>query len=124
MLAVCASFALVMHCLFPLAAKADNVAGLPQEQEGYGDSTILDGWRALGYAVVQPFSRSFERGGDCVNWLEPREPITPLVVVPVCGVYGFVEGAVVGVCAATLGVVDIVTFGIFELSYRAGFLED
>ncbi len=108
----------------PGLAVADRVAGLPQDQEGYGDSTILDGWRALGYAVVQPFSRSFERGGDCVNWLEPREPVTPLVVVPVCGVYGFAEGVVVGACAATLGVLDIVTFGIFELSYRAGFLED
>ena len=93
------------------------------QDEGLGDSRLLDGWLAIGTGISKPFSRPLEVVDDCWQGYDAPDPVTPYLLATGCAVYGLGEGIVVGACNVVVGALDVVTFGLFELSRQSGVIE-
>ena len=93
------------------------------QEEGYSGSRLADGWIAIGTGVTKPFSTPVERVDDCWQEYHADDPITPYLLATGCAVFGLGEGIVVGACNVVAGALDVVTFGIFEISRQTGVIE-
>lgn len=100
------------------ASAADRFESEPVAEPPYQPVQLLDGFGAIGVGVAEPlFFRPRVWIEDCSKNLSLR---TTLVIAPFCGLAGVVEGVGYTLIDTTTGVGDLLTFGYFRLSRRAG----
>lgn len=106
---------LIIVFLYPLSAEA--------QQGELGGTRLVDGWIAIGTGITEPITSPIERVDACWQGYHAEDPISPYLVACGCAAYGLGEGIVVGAGDIIVGALDVVTFGIFELSRQAGVIE-
>ena len=106
-----------------LAACLLDSTAVQAQEEGYSGSRLADGWIAIGTGVSKPFSTPIDRVEDCWQEYHADDPVTPYLLATGCAAYGLGEGIVIGACNVVAGVLDVVTFGIFEISRQTGVIE-
>lgn len=106
-----------------IAAVILVAAPRPVQAQDDGGARLADGWIAIGTGLTKPLSRPVDRVDDCWQQYDADDPISPYLVAAGCGVFGVGEGIVVGACNVVVGALDVVTFGLFELSRQSGVIE-